>query len=176
MMISWWSKHVGVILSVLMCDICINALLHASALVGPLQIGATSVCCCFWRWQLTKILGVVSQIRHVMCTYRRPDTKYPNSVLALYTSYALRATYTWVRMRFPVEIIARNYFFCKLFLCLLTCQTIRFVLHSEWVFFFLFTIWRDGDWLQSVRAHRFVVLKHSKRPYILSHERFLKYL
>jgi hypothetical protein len=28
MMISWWSKHVGVILSVLMCDICINVLLQ----------------------------------------------------------------------------------------------------------------------------------------------------
>jgi hypothetical protein len=37
-MISWWSKHVGVILSVLMCDIWINVLLHTSALVGPLHI------------------------------------------------------------------------------------------------------------------------------------------
>jgi hypothetical protein len=38
MMISWWSKYVGVILSVLMCDIWINVLLLASALVGPLHI------------------------------------------------------------------------------------------------------------------------------------------
>jgi hypothetical protein len=38
MMISWWSKHVGVILSVLMCDIWINVLLQTSALVGPLHI------------------------------------------------------------------------------------------------------------------------------------------
>jgi hypothetical protein len=38
MMISWWSKHVGVILSVLMCDIWINVLLHTSALVGQLYI------------------------------------------------------------------------------------------------------------------------------------------
>jgi hypothetical protein len=37
-MIIWWSKHVGVILSVLMCDIWINVLLHTSALVGPLHI------------------------------------------------------------------------------------------------------------------------------------------
>jgi hypothetical protein len=35
---SWWSKHVGVILSVLLCDIWINVLLQTSALVGPLYI------------------------------------------------------------------------------------------------------------------------------------------
>jgi hypothetical protein len=38
MIISWWSKHIGVILSVLMCDIWINVLLQTSALVGPLHI------------------------------------------------------------------------------------------------------------------------------------------
>jgi hypothetical protein len=38
MMIIWWSKHIGVILSVLMCDSWINVLLHTSALVGPLHI------------------------------------------------------------------------------------------------------------------------------------------
>jgi hypothetical protein len=38
MMSSWWSKHVGVILSVLVCDIWINVLLQTSALVGPLYI------------------------------------------------------------------------------------------------------------------------------------------
>jgi hypothetical protein len=38
MMISWWSKYVRVILSVLMCDIWINVLLQTSALVGPLHI------------------------------------------------------------------------------------------------------------------------------------------
>jgi hypothetical protein len=38
MMISWWSKHIGVILNVLMCDIWINVLLYTSALVGPLNI------------------------------------------------------------------------------------------------------------------------------------------
>jgi hypothetical protein len=37
-MIVWWSKHVGVILSVLVCDIWINVLLHTSALVGLLYI------------------------------------------------------------------------------------------------------------------------------------------
>jgi hypothetical protein len=31
----WWSKHVGVILNVLVCDIWINVLLQKSALVGP---------------------------------------------------------------------------------------------------------------------------------------------
>jgi hypothetical protein len=38
MMISWWSKHVGMILSVLMCDIWINILLQTSALVGQLHV------------------------------------------------------------------------------------------------------------------------------------------
>jgi hypothetical protein len=38
MMISWWSKHVGAILSVLMCDIWINVLLQTIALVGPKHI------------------------------------------------------------------------------------------------------------------------------------------
>jgi hypothetical protein len=38
MMIIWWSKHVGVILSVLVCDVWINVLLQTSALVGPLYI------------------------------------------------------------------------------------------------------------------------------------------
>jgi hypothetical protein len=33
MIIIWWSKHVGVILSVLVCDIRINVLLQTSALV-----------------------------------------------------------------------------------------------------------------------------------------------
>jgi hypothetical protein len=33
MMISWWAKHVGVILCVLMCDIWINALLDTSAFI-----------------------------------------------------------------------------------------------------------------------------------------------
>jgi hypothetical protein len=37
-MISWWSKHIGVILSVLICDIWTTVLLHTSALVGPLHI------------------------------------------------------------------------------------------------------------------------------------------
>jgi hypothetical protein len=36
-MIIWWSKHVGVTLSVLVCDIWINVLLQTSALVGPLH-------------------------------------------------------------------------------------------------------------------------------------------
>jgi hypothetical protein len=36
--ITWWSKHVGVILSILVCDIWINVLLQTSALVGPLYI------------------------------------------------------------------------------------------------------------------------------------------
>jgi hypothetical protein len=38
MMISWRSKHVGVILSVLVCDIWFNVLLQTSALIGPLYI------------------------------------------------------------------------------------------------------------------------------------------
>jgi hypothetical protein len=35
-MIIWWSKHVGVILNVLVCDIWINVLIQTSALVDPL--------------------------------------------------------------------------------------------------------------------------------------------
>jgi hypothetical protein len=38
MMIGWWSKYVGVILSVLVCDIWTNVLLQTNALVGPLYI------------------------------------------------------------------------------------------------------------------------------------------
>jgi hypothetical protein len=38
MMIIWWSKHVGVILSVLVCDIWINVFSQTDALVGPLYI------------------------------------------------------------------------------------------------------------------------------------------
>jgi hypothetical protein len=38
MMIIWWSKHVGVILNVLVCYIWINVLIQTSALVGPLYI------------------------------------------------------------------------------------------------------------------------------------------
>jgi hypothetical protein len=37
-MISCWSKHVGVVLGVIVCDIWINVLLYTSALVGPLYI------------------------------------------------------------------------------------------------------------------------------------------
>jgi hypothetical protein len=36
-MISWWSKHVGVLSSVLTCDI-LNVLLYTSAFVGPLYL------------------------------------------------------------------------------------------------------------------------------------------
>jgi hypothetical protein len=48
MMISWWSKYVGVILSVLICDIWINVLLQTSVLVGPLHIGNFNTVYAFW--------------------------------------------------------------------------------------------------------------------------------
>jgi hypothetical protein len=38
MMIIWWSKHVGMIVNVLVCDIWINVSIQTSALVGPLYI------------------------------------------------------------------------------------------------------------------------------------------
>jgi hypothetical protein len=38
-MIIWWSKHVGMILNVLVCEIWINVLIQTSALVGPLYTG-----------------------------------------------------------------------------------------------------------------------------------------
>jgi hypothetical protein len=44
MMIIWWSKHVGVILNVLVCDVWINVLIQTSALVWPLYIAR---CSCF---------------------------------------------------------------------------------------------------------------------------------
>jgi hypothetical protein len=52
MMIIWWSKHVGAILSVLVCDIWINVLLQTSALVGPLYIANWNA-----RWN-SEIQGV----------------------------------------------------------------------------------------------------------------------
>jgi hypothetical protein len=48
MMIIWWSKHVGVILSVLVCDIWFNVLLQISALVGPLYIVNWNA---RWNWK-----------------------------------------------------------------------------------------------------------------------------
>jgi hypothetical protein len=36
MLIIWWSKYVGVILNVLVCDVWINVSIQTSALVGPL--------------------------------------------------------------------------------------------------------------------------------------------
>jgi hypothetical protein len=44
MMISWRSKNVGVILSVLMYDIRINVLLQTSVLVGPLHMVIGGIC------------------------------------------------------------------------------------------------------------------------------------
>jgi hypothetical protein len=38
MMIIWWSKHVGVILNILLCDIWINVLIQTSALIGQLYL------------------------------------------------------------------------------------------------------------------------------------------
>jgi hypothetical protein len=42
-MIVWWSKHVGVILNVLVCDIGINVLIQTSALVWPLYVANMDV-------------------------------------------------------------------------------------------------------------------------------------
>jgi hypothetical protein len=54
MMISWWLKHFGVILSVLMCDIWINVLLQTSALVGPLHIEVYRTSENRYGWMLTQ--------------------------------------------------------------------------------------------------------------------------
>jgi hypothetical protein len=58
-MIIWWSKHVGVILSVLMYDIWINVLLQASALVGPLYIVNWNA---WWNSEKPKVLTYIISI------------------------------------------------------------------------------------------------------------------
>jgi hypothetical protein len=73
MMIIWWSKHVGVILNVLVCDILINVLLQTNALVGPLCI-TTYVCFIyavylFWFVQFIFIIADFQSISPA-CMYR----------------------------------------------------------------------------------------------------------
>jgi hypothetical protein len=55
MMISWWSKHVRVILSVLMCNIWINVSLQTSALVGPLYLVYGELKCTVKQWNLHEL-------------------------------------------------------------------------------------------------------------------------
>jgi hypothetical protein len=68
MIIIWWSKHVGVILSVLMCDIWINVLLQTSALVGPLHI--ENIVVTVWAQCLNSVSTVCAQCEceHSVCT------------------------------------------------------------------------------------------------------------
>jgi hypothetical protein len=64
MMIIWWSKHVGVTLSVLVCDIWINVLLHTSALVGPLHITNK---CISWTVTHIELKCAVKQWKKCLC-------------------------------------------------------------------------------------------------------------
>jgi hypothetical protein len=66
MMISWWSKHVGVILSVLMCDIWIIVLLQTSALVGPLHIVNWNA-----RWNSENLQNLLYNLIRTDCTKNR---------------------------------------------------------------------------------------------------------
>jgi hypothetical protein len=60
MMISWWSKHLEVILSVLMYDNWINVLLQTSALVGPLHVVSIIQ---FWKFLCLDHIPYMARIR-----------------------------------------------------------------------------------------------------------------
>jgi hypothetical protein len=60
-MIIWWSKYVGVILNVLMCNIWINVLIQTIASVGPLYI-------------IMKLLRVTCNSRELEKFYSEPNT------------------------------------------------------------------------------------------------------
>jgi hypothetical protein len=73
MMISWWSEHVGVILSVLMCDIWINVLLQTSALVGPLHVRKLVV---YFHWLILRYNRVVYHLHNLLlfnCHVEKPE-------------------------------------------------------------------------------------------------------
>jgi hypothetical protein len=69
MMISWWSKHVGVILSVLMCDFWINVLLQTSALVGQLHIVNWNA---RWNSEINKMMFL--RIKYLLIIQFRQDS------------------------------------------------------------------------------------------------------
>jgi hypothetical protein len=64
-MIIWWSKHIRVILSVLVCDIWINVLLQTSTLVGPLYIANWNA-----RWNSQKLIMALINISPPVCRLR----------------------------------------------------------------------------------------------------------
>jgi hypothetical protein len=88
MMISWWSKHVRVVLSVLMCDIWINVLLQTSAFVGPLYIVNWNA-----RWNSEK---------KAMCFL------WSRTSLFKYNSYELHASENWHLSQFRISGIKRD--------------------------------------------------------------------
>jgi hypothetical protein len=67
MKIIWWSKHVGVILSVLVCDIWINVLLQTSALVGPLYIILARTVCHRLNTGVVLPLGALTIVCVLFC-------------------------------------------------------------------------------------------------------------
>jgi hypothetical protein len=75
MMISWWSKKVGVILNVLVCDIWINVLLLTSALVGPLHIVNWNA-----RWNME-----IEKNKKMFVRSDLPDSKFHIVGFGLYT-------------------------------------------------------------------------------------------
>jgi hypothetical protein len=74
-MIIWWSKYVGVILSVLVCDILINVLLQTSALVGPLYT-----------------------VYNLLLSFLTHKTEIDSSVLYMHYLHILTRTYICVSM------------------------------------------------------------------------------
>jgi hypothetical protein len=83
-MIIWWLKHVGVILSVLVCEIWINVLLQTSALVGPLYnhstFSSSPICSTtvnlqhvVTHWNFYYILEMIRRLKIVLCNYALPD-------------------------------------------------------------------------------------------------------
>jgi hypothetical protein len=101
MMIIWWSKHVGVILSVLMCDIWINVLLQTSALVGHTH---SDLKCTVKQWNswkttsrknysrsvnslllLTRVLSII--ILLCLCLYGKLFIRFVNANVWLKSRY-----------------------------------------------------------------------------------------
>jgi hypothetical protein len=100
MMINWWSKHVGVILSVLMCDIWIKLLLQTSALVEPLQVVSAQLFTWFYKLHTHAVdsrvqgtdlncWGVNILLTFFVCNNRQSKTAVPSHhAMLLFTSMA----------------------------------------------------------------------------------------
>jgi hypothetical protein len=114
MLIIWWSKHVGVILSVLVCDIWIDVLLQTSALVGPLYIVNWNA-----RWNsemfvTCALIGFYKRILLIVVVI----ILYCNGILLGSTASIIWGTlhYVILNSTFYLSSIFRYWHFCKYFL------------------------------------------------------------